>query len=175
MAYTISEIIDIAKVSGYLAQNDIAKGSLFGQRKDPLLALKIYMERKAVEWAYGMDTDYDDLRNTANYLYALCGKYAVLAYYIVTSGSGGSSITPGTITGYPYLIPITSADFADATNYNDASIVDKTVRVFWNDIPRFLNAGEFEYTATGINILVEGFDAEANDYTMFIFVQGNVI
>jgi hypothetical protein len=67
MPYTVPEIIDIAKVSGYLAQMETEKGMLFGQRKDPRLAQKIYMERKSVEWAYDDDNDYEDIVASANY------------------------------------------------------------------------------------------------------------
>jgi hypothetical protein len=171
MAYTVPQIIDIATVSGYLAQSEVEKGVLFGQRKDPQLPMKIYMEKKAVEWAYDQDSDYEDIKATANYLFSLCGKYAILANYIVNNSTGGDYVSPITLGSSPYLIVVTSSQFSDATNYNNANLVGKTLSVFWNDIPRFLIPDvEYEVTATGINILVPGFDATSASYTFFIFI-----
>lgn len=93
----VSQIISIAKVSEYLAAQDIAKASLFGGPIDKELATKIYMERKAVEWKYTYDpTNTTDLVLTANYLLALCGKYAAPALIIVNGGTGGTVIGGGT-------------------------------------------------------------------------------
>ena len=48
---TIEQIIDIAKISSYLAANDIEKSQLFNNGYlDKQLPLKLYLERKAVEW-----------------------------------------------------------------------------------------------------------------------------
>ncbi len=48
------QIINIAKVSQYLAGDDVAKGSLFGSRLIPTSDRLLYMERKAVEWLYNI-------------------------------------------------------------------------------------------------------------------------
>jgi len=110
----------------------------------------------------------DELYSAANYLLHLCGSYALTAQAIISGGGGGT----GTIVNptSPYLIPITSADFANATDYNDPRIVGRNLAIFWNDIPRYLNPNEFIYTSTGIEITVPGFDATANDYTLFIYI-----
>ena len=88
------------------------------------------------------------------------------------SGSGGGSVIPINPTEpFVYLIPITGADFSDATNYNDTRIVGKQLQIFWNDINRYLEADEFENTSTGINILVPGFDASAKPtYSLVIYI-----
>lgn len=52
MPLTVLDKIKIAKISQYLSLNDVGKGSLFGQRLDPELPQKLYMERTAVEWEY---------------------------------------------------------------------------------------------------------------------------
>lgn len=84
----------------------------------------------------------------------------------------------------PFIKQITSADFTDATHYDDPDIVfgspNPVVKVFWNDVPRFIYDGtdgtplEWEYTATGINILIPGFDATSNDYNFMIFIDASV-
>jgi hypothetical protein len=178
MPYTVPEIIDIAKVSGYLAQMETEKGMLFGQRKDPRLAQKIYMERKSVEWAYDDDNDYEDIVASANYLYALCGKYAILANYVVNSSTGGNFVTPVSLGQSPYLIVVRGSEFSNATDYANLNLVGKTLSIFWNDIPRFLippgqDNPEYEVTSTGITILIDGFDASSFDYTFFIFITNS--
>ena len=52
---TVLEKITIAKISQYLASADIAKGSLFGQRTNPLLPIQLHIERKAVEFEYNYE------------------------------------------------------------------------------------------------------------------------
>jgi len=47
---TIPQIIEIAKISQYLSENDIAKKGLYGGGMDLLLPRKIYCVRKNVEW-----------------------------------------------------------------------------------------------------------------------------
>lgn len=72
MPLTVQQIINIAKISQYLAQIDIAKGSMFGRRISPGTPLVLYNERKAVEWLYSLDPSDDSLTLTSNYLYSLC-------------------------------------------------------------------------------------------------------
>lgn len=109
------------------------------------------------------------LQSTSNYLYYLCGKYALMALAIINGGGGvvGTVVQPNA----PYLIPITGADFATATEYNNPAIVGRNLAIFWNDVPRYLFPNEFEYTTTGINITIPGFDATANPgYQLFIYI-----
>lgn len=90
MALSVSDIIAIARISQYLAQDDALKGSLFGKRVAPKTPLVLYAERKAVEWMYNLDPSDDTLRLTANYLYSLCRGYNLKARGILDSGGGGS-------------------------------------------------------------------------------------
>lgn len=94
--YTVSQIIDIAKISEYLARLDQQKGSLFGQRVAPNTAMVLYMERKAVEYYYDNDPTNTTLAQTSWYLYSLCRGYNLRANNILNGGSGGSvsPITP---------------------------------------------------------------------------------
>jgi hypothetical protein len=184
--YTVQQIIDIAKVSGYLVANDTARGALFGQRLDPRWALRLYLERSAVEWMHAHDPAYPTLAATANYLFALCGGYGAQAAVVVASGGGGGILVPsqpasGTDTSlqgdFVYLVPIRGADFADATRYNDPRIAGEEVQVFWNEANRYLTASEFTHTPTGIQILdgptgIEGFNAKTThvDATFKIYI-----
>lgn len=114
-----------------------------------------------------LDTDYQ-LRNNANYLYNLCNKYAAEAkgiYY-----GSGEIINPS--QPFAGLIRITSINFANATEYNNQNIVGRDIQVFWNDISRYLVPNtEWQFTTTGIKILVDGFDAQTSDYTLYIYIN----
>ena len=89
--YTIPQIISIAKVSQYLANDKAAKGALFGKVIDPQLGTKIYVTRKDVEQVYNLNPNYAGLQEAANYLYSLCNP---AAWGIVNGGSGGGTVTP---------------------------------------------------------------------------------
>lgn len=155
---TTAEVIQIAKISQYLASNDIAKGSLFGARIDPMLDIILYLERTAVEWAYNQNPNYEGIYETTQYLYWLCGKYKFKAQYILANGSGGT-IAPVVpmddccLTIYP--IYITAADLDENGNYINSQIVGDNVIVFFNDNDeKWHRAGGdwFEYTENGIRI-----------------------
>jgi hypothetical protein len=177
--YSVPVILDIARVSGYLVANDVAKGALFGERVDPDWPLRLYLERKAVEWMHERDSDYDTLRASANYLFALCGGYASKALRVMaragvvpgdgTAGDGAVIVgpAPGSYTmDFLYLVEVVGVDFADATNYNDTRIAGKELVVYWNEVNRYIEVGsEWAYTTGGIQILIEGFDATADHAT----------
>lgn len=167
---SISDIISIAKISQYLCSNVIEKSGLYGGGVNKKLPQLLYCVRKNLEWAYGNDNNYDGVQGMANYLYALCASYNAEAIIILNSGNGGNVISPVNPTLGEYLIPITSADFADETNYDNPLVVGKRLAIFWNDVPRYLNSDEYEMTATGINILISGFDAQTNNYTLYIYI-----
>ena len=166
------DTIEIAKVSQYLTGNNIAKGSLFGKKLNPLAAMIIYMERKALEWLYDLDSADTTLQGTANYVYALLQNGAQ-AQKIIAAGSGGTVITPvspdsGSSSIFP--IYITESDFeADGVSYDNANIVGKTLLIFINEIPKYLIPGvDFTYTVTGVTITMAGFDANTNTYNLVI-------
>jgi hypothetical protein len=176
MALTVPQIISIAKVSQYLAANDVAKGALFGARKIPLSPVILYMERKAVEWMYDLDPTDDTLRLTANYLYSLCRGYNLQAQNIINNGGGGS-VSPVTPVEDIFPFIITSPDFeSDGISYNNPDIVGVNLSIFINEVSQqWLTASSttFSYTVTGIQILVPGFDANAADYTIMIQKLGS--
>ena len=65
MPYTIQQIINIAKVSQYLAANAYEKGGLFGDGRDRLQSRKIYTVRKSVEWLNTYEPDIAAVNATA--------------------------------------------------------------------------------------------------------------
>lgn len=99
---SIPEIIEVAKVSQELAQNDIAKGSLFGKRIDERLGKMLYMERKSLEWLYDLDNTNTTLRAVGDYVYDLCGNYGLKAQQIIATSGGGSAVNPSNPYGYVY-------------------------------------------------------------------------
>ena len=113
---------------------------------------------------------------TSNYLYSLCRGYNLQAAYISGSGGSVSPVTPSGIIKSP--IRITSVNFADATNWNGNNsdnitiLPSYTLQVFANFVARYLEEGtEWERTATGVNILLSGFDSQTQDYEFYIFIS----
>ena len=63
--HSILDIIKIAKVSQFLAENDIDKKGLYGGGIDILLPRKLYNIRKSVEWMYGINPPTNEIRAKA--------------------------------------------------------------------------------------------------------------
>lgn len=99
------QIIEVAKISQYLAVADLKKGGLLGGGQDLNLPSKIYNIRKSVEWSYRYNSPNTptDLINTANYLYSICAPYNQQAFFILNGGGGGSvsPITPPVSNVFP--------------------------------------------------------------------------
>jgi len=73
------------------------------------------------------------------------------------------------------LVEITSANFeGDGITYINTNLAIHTYSVFLNDINRFLISGiEYEpILSGGFTILLDGFDANTNDYVLKIFNTG---
>src|SRR3990167_5664522 len=183
MAIAVTTILDIARVSQYLSANDIAKGSLFGERKVPITPKVLYMERKAVEFMYNLDPTNETLRLTANYLYSLCRGYNLEASTIVNQGGGGSitPVAPSAIV-IPSPIQIRGDDFTGPLSWTGANganvnvLPSYTIQVFWNELNRLLiESVEWTRTSTGFDIIVNGttitgFDAQGANAADFFFV-----
>lgn len=104
----------IAPISEYLASNDVANGSLFGEPVNAMLPIQLYIETQSVQYRYdyediaGGNTPSQSLLSTANYLYGLCGKYGLIATAlfdaggIIPSTGGGTTIYGYPISGYYY-------------------------------------------------------------------------
>lgn len=114
---TLARILELTPVAGYLASNDVAKGSLFrGGSTDPRLPGTIYMVYKVVKRIYDEDPVYPNLDIVGNYLYELIQKYAFKAAAIVDGNNGGQIAppTPGSGAPEPYDFEVPVAATADA-------------------------------------------------------------
>jgi len=158
---TPAQIIDIAKLSQMYAGNAIAKGSLFSPELSPKLARILYVERRSLQWMYNLSPTNTTLQNVANYVYRLCGRFGLRAIAVLGGGAGGGTIiTPVRPTqfgfSFEYLIPITAADFATATDYNDSRIAGKQLEVFWKNIPNYQTPTGWQliYTPSGFTVFV---------------------
>lgn len=113
---TVTQIIDVAKISQYLCLVDIQKKGIFGGGVDVLLPQKLYNIRKSVEYWYNLDPTEETLIATSNYLLALCGAYALEAAVISGAGGGGSvsPVTPpSTPTPYDFEVDGSSSFMVD--------------------------------------------------------------
>lgn len=90
---TIAEIIDIYPKAQYLATKDIQKRGLDGGGVDVTLPQKIYNIGKSVQRIYDDDPTDTTLTQTANFLYALCGKYGLQAQVISQNAGHIAAIT----------------------------------------------------------------------------------
>ena len=172
--FTVSEIIDIARLSQAFAANDIEQQGAFGGGMDLLLPQKLYTVRKDIQWMYGLDPNETTLRETANYLYALCGKYAIEANASIAAGGAVVvPIQPIPATGSTLnWIEVRKADFANATDYVDSRLVGKELSVLGSWLgSRLIEEGiEWEViNGGGVRILIDGFDSTAFDDDTIVF------
>lgn len=124
---TTLQQINIEKVSQYLNAEAIAKGSLFGAKKSPTSPVVLYMERKGIEYIYGLDPTESTLRLNGDYLYGLCKKNKQ-ASYILNQGSGGSisPAVPGSIQPYEFTV--------DSTTFIATGDSSKTFPTSWRGV-----------------------------------------
>jgi hypothetical protein len=178
MAYATTDIINWMKISQPLARLGEAKRMyLTGKGIQSDLDLKLYVERKSIEWEYNQDPTSENLFQIANWGFALCGIYVFEA--MLATGGGGVVATPSTpAASLISPLPISSDDFVDATNWEGQNsfaqpiLSNYTLQVFWDDAQIFLEEGVgWTRTAAGVNIIVPGFDATANSYQFYIFVS----
>lgn len=106
---SISEILDIARISQYLSYIDILRSKTYNGTVDKQLPRKLYCVRKSVEWMFDLDPTDETLIGAANYLYALCAPYNGQASIIAASGSGGVIVNP--TTGQPVNLQDISLEF----------------------------------------------------------------
>lgn len=129
--FTIPEIIEIAKVSQYLANKDESKGSLFGGVLDPNLGYKIFVIREDVEQLYELDNNNTNgvynINTMAEYLYGLCQSYGLVSQAII-SGGGGSPISPIYPNGYVWTSQVWIFG-TETTDINDTSFFTRTILV----------------------------------------------
>lgn len=164
---SISLTIQIADVSQLLASADVAKGCLFGQKVDPRLPIMLYVENEPLKKIYTADPTYSGLQEIADYVYALCGRYAAKATNII-NGGGGGSVAPITPT-QNFPIYITSSDFTTATFYPNTRLFGNSIAIFVNELNQYFFEGTgFTVDATGMTVLIPGFDASQYTYNIII-------
>ena len=135
---SVPSIIEIAKVSQYLAQNDIDDKGLYGGGIDLNLPQKLYNIRKSVEWMYDQDNTEPSLAETSEYLLALCAKYRALAQINLT----------------PQIIASTVNNFGEINVGLDSEAQIFTVRGNSLNAPGYFEiqvvAGTFEISLDGV-------------------------
>lgn len=88
--------IGYAKICQYLSANSVAKNSVLSWDVPNFnIQQEIYMERKAIEWAYGNNPNNTTLPLAAQYLYSLCGQYLSQAE-IISGNTSGQIVNPST-------------------------------------------------------------------------------
>jgi len=162
---TNAVILANAPIACVLAGNDVAKGQMFGQRIDPLIAQKIYCEYFKIKKIYDLDPDYEGMTAACVYLWELMGKYGIRAQ--AYSGGGGVVPPPAGTQGYP--IYITQDDFTTATFYPNTNIFGTSIIIFLNEINRYLiPIDEFTVSSAGVTITLAGFSATDFTYNLVI-------
>ena len=160
---TILDIIKLGKVSTYLASQAVANGNLFNAYIDQRLPKMLYTETKSVEWIYNLDPNYPTLLGSGNYLYSLCGLFALQAKAIIAGGGGGTPVIPTPpSTGSIFPIYTNTASFDGSTNELDnPALVGQNLAIFVNELNQYIFApAGFIYTPTGVKILVGDFNAQ---------------
>ena len=175
--FTPAQILSYAEGSIPFAVNDKLKGQLFSPRINPKLPLVIDMETAALRWAFNQGgADYPGIQFIANYVYDLCGIYALKARNAISGGGGIPvvPVTPNPPTDCTGVVYITAADFEeDGVTVFNSKWVDTTLKIFWNNIPKFIKEQvDWVYIlAGGFRIIIPGFDAKTinSDCEFYVF------
>lgn len=172
---TVTRTLQLAPVACYLAANNVAKknglkgGSVNSRQTDAIYTTYVILKK-----IYDEDQTYTNIQVLSDYLYELIGEWAFAAAKVVDGGGGGQIAPPsgGTAATSIYPFIITSSDFeSDGVSYNNADIVGDTLTIFINEYSQqWLTASPttFTHTVTGIQILIDGFDANTYSYTIMI-------
>lgn len=115
-------------------------------------------------------TGFKNATNRAAEYYDSCGHHdyiwdpSLRAWQL--SGSGGSG------NGFSMRTAV-SSNFSTAVNCPLPSLNNDSLQIFWNDLGRFLVEGtEWQnLSGGGFRILVPGFDATANSYTLTVYAN----
>jgi hypothetical protein len=104
MIYTTASIILWAKISQALCSRDEHKKQATSIRSvDIEHHIKLYVERKSLEWYNDQTNDADDLFKIQNWVWALTFPYGLKAQFI--SGGSGGQVVPITPSSDNLLIP----------------------------------------------------------------------
>lgn len=164
---TNAQILQYAPGASYLAANAVRKSGLFDNqgRINPLLPQQIYALYFVIKKIYDIDPNYSGMTAVCLYLWEMMGRYGIQAQGL----SGGGGNVPGPTPNQDYPIYLTQANFTTATFYPNANIFGTNIAIYLNEINRYLDpATEFSVSSTGVTILIPGFDATINTYTLII-------
>lgn len=137
MALTVADILNIARISEYIATLDVAKGALDGRRVVPETPQVLYNERKAVEYWYNLSPNDSSLVETSNYLYSLCRGYNLQAQQIAGTGGTISPVNPSQIPN-PYIFEVSATSLVPtgATSATIPAFVGFNLLFVRNGIPQ---------------------------------------
>lgn len=109
MAYTTDDIILWGKISQPLSViGEAKKKATTGAAVDTDLHIKLYVERKSVNWYNNQTTqDADILYQISNWLFSLEGVYGLEAQFL--DGGSGGQVTPITPSSRPAQLNFTVA------------------------------------------------------------------
>ena len=114
---TIASIVSIYPIAQYLATIDINKRGLYGGGVDLQLPEKIRNIGMSVERIYNDDPTDTTLTSTANYLYALMGKYGMQAQAVTGIAGSVAGIISNVQSPLPLDFEVTASSIiADGEN-----------------------------------------------------------
>lgn len=155
MAYTTDDIITWGKISQPLsARGEALAKATKGSSVDQDHHIKLYIERKTVEWYNSQaDPDADILYTISNFLFALEGIWGLRAQYIDT-GSGGqvAPVSPTDLSGalnpYDWIVSATTASYAPMKDGDTTVLLDGTngTQNFRGFNIEFYRGGQPQYT-----------------------------
>lgn len=160
---TPSEIMDIYPIAQYLAVQDIGRRGLDGGGVDVTLPQKIYNIGKSIQRVFDDDPTDSSLTQTTNFLYALCGKYALQALAVAENSGVVSSVTSLTST---LPLPLDFIVSASSTIVTGASSVVISSFIGFN--VEFTRGGQPQYTTNpGDGTTYYSWDRTTGTLTLF--------
>ena len=133
---SIATIVSIYPVAQYLATIDIQKRGLYGGGADLQLPEKIRNIGLSVERVYNDNPTDTTLTSTANYLFALMGKYGVQAMRIPESTGYLAIVTPNSQLPVPYdfIVSTTSTIVAGSSTLTLTAFIGCNIEFTRNNI-----------------------------------------
>jgi len=133
-------ILSNAPIASVLAGNDISKGSLYGQRIDPLLDQKIYATYFVIKKIYDLDPNYSGMTAACLYLWELMGKYGIQAQAYTGGGGSIAGITAGSAPlPYNFIVDASTSFMIDGES-------SKTISAFIGYNLLFVRGGVVQST-----------------------------